>query len=269
MKGIVLAGGMATRLFPLTHTTSKQLVPVYDRQMIFYPLHTLITAGIDDILVIISPRDAGQFIRLLGPIFDKIPNISIQFKVQPYPKGLADAFNVGRHFVGKEDVALILGDNIFFDNFSVDVAKFRSSRGGCKIFLKEVDQPEKYGVALIGKDENIVHFVEKPKKFISNLAVVGFYLFDNKALSFAETLLPSERGELEIIDIIKAYHDIDMCKHRVLDKEWFDAGTYDDLLWASNFIRENFHRLPHSKILDTAVRVFNEEQIIIGKKQLR
>lgn len=228
MKGIILAGGKATRLFPVTHTISKQLLPIYDRQMIFYPLNTLVKAGIEDILIIVNPSYAGQFISLLGPMFENT-GINLSFKVQTAPRGLADAFILGSNFICEENVAMILGDNIFVEDLSYHFKTFTS---GCKVFLKKVNKPEHYGIATFDKWDNINEVVEKPKEFMGDFAITGVYLFDNNVIEYAKSLKPSDRGELEIVDVIKRYMRRGALNYMKLVDQWFDAGTFNDLLLA-------------------------------------
>lgn len=255
MKGIILAGGTATRLFPMTATTSKQLLPVYDRQMIFYPLNTLIKAGIKDILVIVAPEHSGQFLNLLGSLLKK-HDIHISFEVQPLPKGLAEAFVLGRNHVGDDNVALILGDNIFENDFSEQIKSFRS---GGHVFAKKVSDPERFGVVRFNKENRAMEIVEKPEKWISDFAVTGLYLYDNRVLDIAKKMKPSLRGEYEITDVNKQYLKMKELQVTIFDGEWLDAGTPDSLLEASIIVKEkgiskNFH-----PILEEAINEFNAE----------
>ncbi|MDD5396743.1 MAG: sugar phosphate nucleotidyltransferase [Candidatus Moranbacteria bacterium] len=255
MKGIILAGGTATRLFPMTATTSKQLLPVYDRQMIFYPLNTLIKAGIKDILVIVAPEHSGQFLNLLGSLLKK-HDIHISFEVQSLPKGLAEAFVLGRNHVGDDNVALILGDNIFENDFSEQIKAFRS---GGHVFAKKVSDPERFGVVRFNKDNRAMEIVEKPENWISDFAVTGLYLYDNRVLDIAKKMKPSLRGEYEITDVNKQYLKMKELQVTIFDGEWLDAGTPDSLLEASIIVKEkgisrNFH-----PILEEAIIEFNAE----------
>lgn len=255
MKGIILAGGTATRLFPMTATTSKQLLPVYDRQMIFYPLNTLIKAGIKDILVIVAPEHSGQFLNLLGSLLKK-HDIHISFEVQPLPKGLAEAFVLGRNHVGEDNVALILGDNIFEDDFSAQIKAFRS---GGHVFAKKVSDPERFGVVRFNKENRAMEIVEKPEEWISDFAVTGLYLYDNRVLEIARKMKPSLRGEYEITDVNKQFLKMKELQVTIFDGEWLDAGTPDSLLEASVIVKEkgiskNFH-----PILEEAIAEFNTE----------
>ena len=201
MRGIILSGGSATRLFPLTATTSKQLLPIYDRQMIFYPLNILVKAGIKDILIIIAPEHSGHFLNLLGSIFDK-NDIRLEFKVQKNPRGLADAFIVGENFIGRGNVTMILGDNIFEDDFSDDIKNFKS---GGKVFAVKVPDPERLGVVVFDEKMKAVKIVEKPKDWISDYAIPGLYIYDNRVIEAAKQVKPSARGEIEIVDINNWY----------------------------------------------------------------
>lgn len=264
MKGIILAGGTATRLFPLTATTSKQLLPVYDRQMIFYPLNTLVKAGIREILVIAAPEHSGQFVNLLGSLLKKY-GIQIYFEVQKVPRGLPEAFILGESFIGKDDTALILGDNIFENDFTKEIKNFS---GGGHIFAKKVADPERFGVVKFDSAGRAIKIVEKPKKWVSDYAITGLYLYDHKVIEATKKLKPSERGELEITDIHRNYLKESKLKVTVFDGAWLDAGTPDSLLEANNIVREkeiykNFH-----PIIEEAIREFNEEIKAISKKKL-
>ncbi len=236
MKGIILAGGTGSRLFPLTKTTSKQLLPVYDRQMIFYPLETLKNSGIDDILVITDYNNSLPVQNLLGDGSDY--GVKLSYCIQEKPRGLPEAFILGESFIGEDNVTLILGDNIFRDSFSWEVSTFKH---GARILAKEVQDPERFGVVTLDKDNKVTSLEEKPVIPKSNLAVPGFYIFDNRVISFAKELTPSKRGELEIIDLQKKYLDVGELEAFSCKGEWMDAGTFDSLLeatlWAKN-IRE-------------------------------
>ncbi len=201
MKGIILAGGTATRLFPLTATTSKQLLPVYDRQMIFYPLNTLVKGGIREILVIVAPEHSGQFLNLLGSLLEK-HGIFIEFKVQKVPRGLAEAFIIGENFIDDDDVTMILGDNIFEDDFSREIQNFKS---GGHIFARKVPDPERYGVVKFNQKGEAVKIKEKPEKWISDYAIAGLYIYDSRAVEAAKRSRPSKRGEREITSIHNYY----------------------------------------------------------------
>lgn len=233
MKGIILAGGRATRLRPLTKITSKQLLPVYNKPMIFYPLETLLKAGIKDILIIISPEYAGQFLNLLGS--GKEFGAKFTYEIQEEPKGLADAFIVGESFIKGDNVTMILGDNIFDHEFGKEIDEFK---GGGHVFAKEVHDPERYGVVKFDENMRAVEVQEKPSQFLSKYAVVGIYIFDNRASEFARNVKPSSRGEIEIPDLYRQYLDKGELKVSVLDSLWEDAGTFDSLLRASNYMAE-------------------------------
>lgn len=265
MKGIILAGGTATRLFPLTATTSKQLLPVYDKQMIFYPLNTLVKAGIKDILMIVAPEHSGQFLNLLGSLLKKY-GINISFEVQSVPRGLAEALTLGENHIGEDNVALILGDNIFEDDFSKQIKEFRT---GGHVFAKKVADPERFGVVKFNKNNKAMEIVEKPTQWISDYAVTGLYLYDNECVNIAKKMKPSERGEIEITDVNRAYLKKKALEVTLFDGEWLDAGTPDSLLEASLIVKEkgiskNFHPL-----LEEAIREFNEELKIRSKKRLQ
>ncbi len=264
MKGIILAGGTATRLFPLTATTSKQLLPVYDRQMIFYPLNTLIKAGIKEILMIVAPEHSGQFLNLLGSLFKKY-GIRLVFEVQKVPRGLAEAFIIGEGFIDKDNVTLILGDNIFEDDLAKEIKKFKS---GGQVFAKKVDDPERFGVVKFDKKKRAVEIVEKPEEWISNYAVTGLYVYDNRVIGAAKQLKPSARGEIEITDLNNFYLRQGELKVTVFDGEWLDAGTFDSLLDAGNIVKnkkiyKNFH-----PVINKAIEEFNCELKDICKKKL-
>jgi glucose-1-phosphate thymidylyltransferase len=233
MKGIILAGGRATRLMPLTLVTSKQLLPIYDKPMIYYPLETLIKAGIKDILIIVAPDYAGHFVRLLGD--GKEFKVDISYAIQPEPKGLPEAFKIGKWFIGNDDVCLILGDNIFEENLSKSIKSFKS---GGLIFAKKVIDPERYGVIEYNKSGEILSIEEKPKKPKSNFAIVGLYIYDNRVVEFSEQLKPSKRGETEIVEIHKKYLKLGELKYQAVKGFWEDAGTFDSLIRANNLIRK-------------------------------
>lgn len=233
MKGVILAAGEGTRLHPLTKTISKQLLPVYDQPMFFYPLQTLIKAGITEILIIISPRHAGDFLHLLGS--GKDFGVKLTYEIQDRPDGLPQAFIIGENFIGKDNVALILGDNIFEDNFVLAVKNFR--KGG-HIFAKEVPDPERFGVVKFNKNRRAVKIVEKPKKFLSNYAITGLYIFDNRVVEVAKKLKPSVRGELEITDLHNWYLKKGELEVDLVKGEWIDAGTFNSLLRAGNWAKK-------------------------------
>lgn len=264
MKGIILSGGTATRLFPLTATTSKQLLPVYDRQMIFYPLNTLIKAGIKDILVIVAPDHSGQYLNLLGSIFKKY-GINLYFEVQKLPKGLPEAFVLGEGFIGDDNVALILGDNIFENDFSEAIKKFKS---GGHIFATKVSDPERSGVVKFDENGKALQIVEKPKKWISDYAIPGLYLYDTRVIEAAKNLEPSQRGEVEITDLHKFYLNLGELQVTAFEGIWMDAGTIDSLLEAGNVVKEKGLYKNFDPIIDEAIGEFNEEIKAIAKKKL-
>lgn len=230
MKGIILAGGRATRLRPLTKITSKQLLPVYNKPMIFYPLETLLQAGIKDILIIMAPEYAGHFLNLLGSGKDFGARFS--YEVQEEPKGLADAFIVGKNFIGEDNVTMILGDNIFDYNFAESITNFE--KGG-KVFAKKVEDPERFGVVEFDENKNVVSIIEKPVEPKSDYAVVGIYIYDNRVIQIAKSLTPSARGEIEITDINNVYLSKGELKVDMIEGIWEDAGTFDSLLRANNY----------------------------------
>lgn len=264
MKGIILSGGTATRLFPLTATTSKQLLPVYDRQMIFYPLNTLIKAGIKDILMIVAPDHSGQYLNLLGSIFKK-HGVNLFFEVQKLPKGLADAFVLGEAFIGENSVAMILGDNIFENNFSEAIKSFKS---GGHVFAKKVSDPERFGVVKFDDNMKALEIIEKPKEWISDYAVTGLYIYDNRVVDIAKKIQPSDRGEIEITAVNNEYLKLGELKVTTVEGEWLDAGTFDSLLEAGNIVKKKKIYEKFDPIIDQAIAEFNEELKNIAKKKL-
>jgi len=233
MKGIILAGGRATRLRPLTAITSKQLLPVYDKPMIFYPIETLIKAGITDILIIIAPDYSGHFLNLLGD--GKEFGAHFSYAVQKEPKGLADAFIIGEDFIGDDNVTMILGDNIFDQDFSKEINNFKS---GAMVFAKKVEDPERFGVVAFDKDMKALSIEEKPQHPKSNYAVVGLYTYDNRVVKYAKNLAPSPRGEIEITDLNNIYLKNKEMQVNIFDTLWEDAGTFDSLLRVANIMAE-------------------------------
>jgi glucose-1-phosphate thymidylyltransferase len=264
MKGIILSGGTATRLFPLTATTSKQLLPVYDRQMIFYPLNTLIKAGIKDILVIVTPEHSGQYLNLLGSLLKKY-GINLYFEVQKIPRGLADAFILGAPFIGQDSITMILGDNIFEDDLAEDIKNFQS---GGMVFAKKVPDPERFGVVKFDENGKAEKIVEKPKEFLSDYALTGLYVYDQRVVDIAKNLAPSDRGEIEITDINKKYLELEELMVKKIEGAWLDAGTFDSLLEASNVVKNKKLYQKFDPLINQAIREFNEELKIIAKKKL-
>ncbi len=238
MKGIILAGGSGTRLYPLTKVLSKQLIPVYDKPMIYYPLSVLMLANIRDILIISTPHDLPQFQELLGD--GSHLGISISYEVQPAPEGLAQAFLIGKSFVGDDNVALILGDNIFFGSgFSSVLQKCATLSEGGLIFGYPVKDPERYGVVEFDDDNNVVGIEEKPKQPKSKFAVPGLYFYDNDVIAIAEAVKPSPRGELEITDVNMEYLRQGKLRVQPLSRGfcWLDTGTHESLQQASSYVQ--------------------------------
>lgn len=240
MKGIILAGGSGTRLYPLTRVTSKQLLPVYDKPMIFYPLSTLMMAGIKDILIISTPQDLPNFEKLLGD--GKKFGIKLSYKVQPSPDGLAQAFIIGKEFIGNDTCAMILGDNIFYGHGfkkMLERAKTTAEEGKATIFGYGVADPERFGIVEFDKDGNVLSVEEKPEHPKSHYCITGLYFYDNRVVDFATQIKPSKRGELEITDVNRLYLEAGDLTVQLLDRgfAWLDTGTFDSLFEAGEFVR--------------------------------
>lgn len=232
MKGIILAGGSGSRLSPLTRVTSKQLLPIYDKPMIYYPLETLRTAGITDILIIVAPDHAGDFLKLLGS--GKEFGCKFTYEIQDKPEGLAQAFLIGENFIGDDNVTLILGDNVFAQDFSEEITSFKS---GGRVFAKQVHDPNRFGVVEFDDEKRALSIEEKPAHPKSDYAVTGLYIYDNSVIEKARSLKPSDRGEIEITDINNLYLKEGKLDVAFVKGEWFDTGTFESLHAAIEFAR--------------------------------
>ncbi len=266
MKGIILAGGSGTRLYPITRSISKQIIPVYDKPMIYYPLSVLMLAGIREILIISTPTDIGLYEKLLGN--GEQLGLEISYKIQPSPDGLAQAFTLGEEFIGNDSVCMILGDNIFYGyNFRAVLEDAASLEDGAYVFGYYVNDPERYGVVEFDETGKVISIEEKPEKPKSNYAVTGLYFYSNDVVEKAKNLKPSKRGELEITDLNRLYLEENRLNVKLLGRgfAWLDTGTHDSLLQASNYIAtiEQRQGLKVSCIEEIAYK-----KGFIGKEQL-
>lgn len=233
MKGIILSGGSGTRLRPMTRVTSKQLLPIYNKPMIYYPLEKLINAGITEILIIVAPDHCGDYMKLLGS--GKNFGVKFTYEIQDKPEGLAQAYIIGEDFIDDDDVTMILGDNVFEDEISEAIAEFK---GGGLIFAKKVHDPHRYGVVAFDENMKATKIVEKPKEWISDYAIPGIYIFDKHVIEAAKDAQPSERGEIEITEIHNWYLKQGKLNIKILNGGWFDAGTFESYVETNHFVMQ-------------------------------
>jgi len=265
-KGIILAGGLGTRMSPLTKAVNKQLLPIYDKPLIYYPLSILMLSGIKDILIIVNKGQLKQFKKVL-PNGNNL-GIKITYAEQPYPKGLPDAFLIGEKFIGKNNVALILGDNFFYGQSLTNILKkCIKLKNGAKVLLHPVKNPHDYGVAKINKKNKILKIIEKPKNKFSNLAITGLYFFDNKVIKFSKSLRPSKRNEIEIVDLLNKYKNSNKLTAQFLGRggAWLDTGSIEDFYNTSAFV-SNLENRQGLKIAALEEIAFNNKWI--GKKEI-